>query len=60
MKPHAMINGSSAGLAAVFHLENTVGILSSRQRIIHLLPIASDANSGYVWRRVFLRARDAV
>ena len=60
MKAHAVINGSSAGLTALFHLENTVGMLSLRQRTIHLVPIASDTTAGYVWRRVFLRARNAL
>ncbi|MBI4677883.1 MAG: hypothetical protein HY748_09905 [Elusimicrobia bacterium] len=60
MKSHGAINGSSAGLAAVFHLENSVGFLANRQRVIHLVPISPDANAGYVWRRVFLRARDAL
>ncbi|MBI5625156.1 MAG: hypothetical protein HY924_15370 [Elusimicrobia bacterium] len=60
MKAHAVINGSSAGLSAVFQMESTVGMLTSRQRIIHLVPITQEANSGYVWKRIFLRARDAL
>ncbi|MBI5211001.1 MAG: hypothetical protein HY927_13610 [Elusimicrobia bacterium] len=60
MKSHAAINGSSAGLAAIFNMENTAGFLDNRQRVIHLVPISQAPNMGYVWRRVFLRARDAL
>jgi hypothetical protein len=57
MKTHAMLNGSSAGLAAIIDVDTTVGFLSDRQRVINLSPIMPQVNAGYVWRRVFQRRK---
>jgi len=35
----------------------TVGFLVARQQAISLQPLAAAPNSGYIWRRVFLRNR---
>lgn len=55
MKNHALINGSSAGLAAMIQVDSTVSFLVERQQVISLVPILPSNNEGYVWKRVFLR-----
>ena len=54
MKSHQLLRGSSEGLAAVLQVDTTIGFLMDRQQGIDLAP-AGPANSGYVWKRVFLR-----
>ena len=58
MKNHGMVNGSSAGLAAVIQAENAASFLLDRQQAIDLVPIHPAANGGYVWKRVFLKGRN--
>jgi hypothetical protein len=53
----ALISGSSLGLTAVFQLENSVGFLARREEVIDLVPMTPVPHHGYVWRRVFLRAK---
>ena len=55
MKTHAVLSGSSTGLAAIMHLDTTVGFLQDREETVDLAPIYRAADSGYVWRRVFHR-----
>ena len=57
MRSQAMLKGSSAGLAAIIHVDTTISFLSDRQQVINLAPILPASNSGYVWKRVFLRGR---
>ena len=57
MKNHIMINGSSDALAAIIHVNTTIGFLAQRQHVINLAPLAQTSNSGYVWKRVFQRDR---
>lgn len=35
----------------------TLGILLMRQNVIHLKPLEAASNSGYIWKRVFLKRR---
>ena len=55
MKSQVALSGSSAGLAAVMHLDTTVGFLQDREETIDLAPIVPIGNSGYIWRRIFHR-----
>ncbi len=57
MRGDALVNGSSSGLAALFQLENSVGFLARREEVIDLVPMTPLPRHGYVWRRVFLRAK---
>jgi hypothetical protein len=58
MKSHALLRGSSAGLAAVIQVDTTVGFLLDRQQTVGLSPLGSSP-SAYVWRRVFIPGRGA-
>ena len=55
MKSHQLLRGSGSGLAAVLQVDTTIGFLMDRQQVIDLAPAGPAANSGYVWKRVFLR-----
>jgi len=55
MKSHVVLSGSSSGLAAVTHLDTTVGFLLNREETIDLSPLIPISNDGYVWRKVFHR-----
>lgn len=55
MKNHAMINGSSAGLAILMQADSAVSFLLERQQVINLVPMMPASKTGYVWKRVFLR-----
>lgn len=55
MRSHAMLKGSAAALAAIIQVDTTVSFLSDRQQVINLRPIVPASNTGYVWKRVFLR-----
>ena len=55
MKSHVVLSGSSVGLAAVMHLDTTVGFLQDREETIALSPMLPVSNLGYVWRKVFNR-----
>lgn len=55
MKNGSLVKGSSAGLAAVIHVDTTVGFLADRQQVIDLAPLAPEKSQGYVWKRVFLK-----
>lgn len=55
MKNGGLLKGSSAGLAAVIHLDTTVGFLADRQQVIDLTPLKPENREGYVWKQVFLR-----
>jgi len=57
MKSHAMLNGSSVGLAAMIQVDSTVSFLLDRQQGINLVPIYPATSTGYVWKRVFLRGK---
>lgn len=57
MKNHAVVNGSSAGLAFMIQADAAASFLSERQSGINLVPIYPAAQGGYVWKRVFLRGR---
>ena len=49
MKNHAM--------DAIIRVDTTVGFLSDREQVIDLSPSRPSEPSGYVWKRVFLRAK---
>ena len=55
MKSQVALSGSSSGLAAVMHLDTTVGFLQDREETIDLAPFVPVDNSGYVWRKIFNR-----
>jgi hypothetical protein len=55
MKSHALLRGSGTGLAAIIQVDTTVSFLLDRQQVIDLAPILPSSNTGYVWKRVFLR-----
>ena len=57
MKSHAMLKGSAPGLAAIIQVDTTVGFLLDRQQVINLSPILPVSNTGYVWKRVFLKGK---
>ena len=57
MKNHAIMNGSSSGLAALAMVDTSVSFLLSRQQVISLMPLCPSPNPGYVWRRVFLKGK---
>lgn len=57
MKSHAILRGSSPGLAAIIQIDTTVSFLLDRQQVINLTPIVPASKTGYVWRRVFLRGK---
>lgn len=59
MKSHVILNGSSAGLAAMIQVDSTVSFLLDRQQGINLVPMYPASNTGYVWKRVFLRGKGA-
>jgi hypothetical protein len=58
MKNHNLVNGSSAGLAALIQVDTTVSFLSERQQGINLVPLMPMETGGYVWKRVFLRRQN--
>ncbi len=55
MKTHVLLNGSSAGLAAIIQVDTTVSFLTDRQQVIDLSQVSEASGAGYVWRRVFAR-----
>lgn len=57
MKSHPMLRGSGPGLAAIIQVDTTVGFLIDRQQVIDLAPIFPASKTGYVWKRIFLKAR---
>lgn len=52
-----LLQGSGAGLAAISLLQTSVSFLLSRDQVISLLPMAPSPNPGYIWRKVFLKAK---
>ena len=57
IKNQCMISPASLALAAMSLAQSGVNFLHTRQQAISLQPIKPAPNTGYVWRRVFLKGR---
>ena len=57
MKDTGMLRGSTSALAAVIHMDATVGFLGDRSEVVDLAPIFPASKAGYIWKRVFLKGK---
>ncbi|MCX5788657.1 MAG: hypothetical protein NTX64_09180 [Elusimicrobia bacterium] len=57
MKSHVLLSGSSSHLAAMAMVDTAVSFQLARQQVVSLLPLCAAPNSGYIWKRVFLRGK---
>ena len=57
MKSHVLLGGSSSHLAAMTMVDTAVSFQLARRQVVSLMPLCAAPNTGYVWRRVFLKGK---